>query len=640
MRVLLAAAPHRDTFGYSMPPPGLLRLGGELERAGVHVELCDLAHELAAGRLPHDDELAASACELILARGPFAVVGVSVMGATLPIALLVLAEIKRRSPRTTTWLGGPGVGGIEELLVERFEQIDVVARGEGEATVRELVAAHERGATPQGIAGITWRDGDGRSRREPDRAPIEDMASLPPQAWHLLPSIADYKRVTGGADGLVAIDSGRGCVYDCSFCTIGRYWSRRSRTLPAKRLVEEVLALRDMPAAKSAYLCHDLFGANRGQAVAFCDALIERGSPVPFEVRARADHLDLDLLLRMRRAGGYRVLIGVESADAAVREMSHKGLRRGTDMLRVVDDCARAGITPILSLILGLPGEDESALEKSLDLCAVASLRAGVNVSLHLVNPEPGSAFGDEFAAQARPVDGIPPDMALGAGETRPERALIAAHPDLFSTFALLPGDDAHRRELHVVATELPEILMRYPRTFALLRERADGTRTGALETFRAWKAGGRSFESHVARAGGEAARAMLAFEQALVRAAARGAVAQAGAGVRVRAEIVASRFDLPAIADGLRAGEVRGRAPQDTLLAVVPHHAATTLASVTTSRITRDVASLLGALDGSRTRDELERASPGFGPVLDRFRELGLVEFSAVPDAAEIVHS
>lgn len=637
MRVLLVAAPHRDTFGYSMPPPGLLRLGGELERAGVHVELCDQAHELAAGRLPHDETLAQSACAMILARGEFTVVGLSVMGATLPIALLILEQLKRAIPRTTTWLGGPGVGGIEELLIERFPHVDVVARGEGEVTVRELVEATERGATPAGIAGITWRDVDGRARREADRAPIEDMASLPPQAWHLLPSIADYKRVTGGVDGLVAIDSGRGCVYDCSFCTIGRYWSRRSRTLPARRLVEEVLALRAMPAASSAYLCHDLFGANRGQAVAFCDALIARGSPVPFEVRARADHLDLDLLERMNKAGGYRVLIGVESADEAVRERSHKGLRRGTDVLRVVDDCARAGVTPILSLILGLPGEDESALEKSLDVCAAASLRAGVNVSLHLVNPEPGSGFGDEFAAEARPVDGIPPDMALGAGETAAERALIAAHPDLFSTFALLPGDDARRRELHRIATELPEILMRYPRTFALLRERADGARAGALELFRAWKASERSFESFVARTGSEVARDMLAFEQALVRAAARGDTGTSE-GVRVRAEIVAARFDLPAIADGLRAGLEAARAPRETLLAVVPRRSVTPLASVSTSRITRDVAGVLRALDGTRTRDELERASPGFGAVLDRFRELGLVAFHTAPHAAEIV--
>ena len=44
--------------------------------------------------------------------------------------------------------------------------------------------------------------------------------------------------VAGEEEGLVPIDSGRGCVYDCSFCTIGRFWNRRSRELPVQRLVE------------------------------------------------------------------------------------------------------------------------------------------------------------------------------------------------------------------------------------------------------------------------------------------------------------------------------------------------------------------------------------------------------------------
>ena len=46
---LIASAPHEDTFGYSMPPPGLLRLGGELRRRGLPVALDDLAFRLAAG---------------------------------------------------------------------------------------------------------------------------------------------------------------------------------------------------------------------------------------------------------------------------------------------------------------------------------------------------------------------------------------------------------------------------------------------------------------------------------------------------------------------------------------------------------------------------------------------------------------
>ncbi|MBL8857952.1 MAG: cobalamin-dependent protein [Planctomycetes bacterium] len=640
MRVLFVAAPHRDTFGYSMPPPGLLRLGGAFEREGLEIALLDLAYELSSGALPHDDRLAEAACERIVARGTFEVVGMSVMGATLPIALLILQRLRARCPGTRTWIGGPGTTGIDEHLIARFPCVDVVVRGEGEVTALELAAACAAGREPAGVAGITWRAADGTPRREADRAPIEDMAALPEYAWHLLPAIAEYKRVTGSADGLVALDSGRGCVYDCSFCTIGRYWSRRSRTLPAARLAEEISALQIMPGAKSAYLCHDLFGANRGQAVAFCNDLIARGSPVPFEVRARADHLDFELLQLMHRAGGYRVLIGVESADAAVRERSHKGLRRGTDMLQVVADCARAGITPILSLILGLPGETEAALEASLDLCARACLHAGVNVSLHLVNPEPGSAFGAEFGADARAVAGIPPDMAIGAGETAAERELIAAHPDLFTTFALLPGDVDHLRYLHAIAVELPEILMRYPRTFALLREEGAGATASATGLYRAWKAHGRSFEAFAAARGDDLVRDMLRWEQALTRAAVRGVPPHADGRVMVAAEMIEVGFDLPAVARGLTAGERTHREPAVTLLAITPLVSGSPMSAAATLRIAPDVGELLSRIDGAESAAALERAHPGIAPVLNRFAASGLITFERDDRAQEIAAS
>ena len=79
--------------------------------------------------------------------------------------------------------------------------------------------------------------------------------------------------------------------------------------------------------------------------------MIDAGSPVPWEARARADHIDPELAALMRRAGGYRVLLGVESADAGVRRKNQKGMRDDIDLVAAVDAAADAGITPILSLI-------------------------------------------------------------------------------------------------------------------------------------------------------------------------------------------------------------------------------------------------------------------------------------------------
>ena len=530
MRILVCSAPHADTFGYSMPPPGLLRLGGFLRARGFEVVLDDLAYRLGAGDLPGDDRLAEAAAAWIgRSLTPGTVLGLSTMGATMPIALRIAEHVREAFPGVPILFGGPGVQGVDEALVARFECVDGVLRGEGETALVELLG---RGLPLQflGVEGFTWRDEHGRVRREAERAPMGNLSDVEAPAWDLLPPLSAYKSVTGAEDGLVPIDSGRGCAFDCSFCTIGRYWKRRSRTLPAGRIADEIESLRTMPGARQAYLCHDIFGADKRHAMAFCREMEERRAQdraLPFEVRARLDHLDDDLVRAMSDAGCYRVLVGIETASPRVRARANKdfGQMSNRELLRRVRFLSDQGITPILSLILGLPGEEREDLSATLDFIADAAAQTGTGgaqISLHMVNPQPGCGLGEELGAQSRPVDGIPPDMALGAGLTTPERELIAAHPDIFSSWALLPppsGDVAEHHRLHAITKELPELLMRYPQTHAALRSL---TGSNSLELFEERAAARLSFEGQARLANHPAIDALLAWEQAKVRAVAR----------------------------------------------------------------------------------------------------------------------
>jgi hypothetical protein len=613
VRILIASSPHADTFGYSMPPPGVLRLGGSLRAEGWDVRLLDLAHELAAGHLGSecvlDQGSLSAAADRILAEAP-EVVGLSTMGATLPAALVITRLLHERAPHLHLHLGGPGVGEIEERVLERFGWIDLIVRGEGEDTLHEVLQRLDRGQSLQGVSGITWRDPKDQILREADRRPLLDMNSVAPYAWDLLPDLARYKEVTGEADGLVPVDSGRGCSYDCSFCSIGRYWNRRSRTLPVDKLVEEVLALKDMPAAKNAYLCHDLFGADRQHALAFCARMTELGAPVPWECRARSDHMDADLLLAMGAAGGYRVLLGVESAAPEVRAANAKNMAADTDVLQLVENCAAAGVTPILSFILGLPGEGDDELAASLDLCADASLRTGVNLSLHLANPQPNCALGEDYNPDAVALEGIAPDMAWGAGDSEPERELIRAHPDLFSTWHLLALPEDRLRSLSRMAEELPEVLERYPRTFCLLR-RVRGE--NALELWQAWDESGRSFEGLARMTRHPLVDETLAWEQALVS--------------RIPT-VLNTEHDLSKLTSALREGTDLPAGQGEHYFAITPIDGP--LPATRTSRVSHDVAHLLAELKGETSFDSLTRSRPELVQAARHLTDAGLLTLTS----------
>ena len=621
MRVLIASAPHADTFGYSMPPPGLLRLGGALEAAGHEPLLEDLAFRQAEGSLGSGDHIFQKAAELLDAQGPIDMLGLSVMGATLPAALLIAEQFRALKPTTPIVLGGPGASAIDVALLERFKAIDVVVRGEGERTLPNMLRRMAEGSDLVGVAGITRRDLDGRVIVEADQPLIGDLNELPAPAWHLVEPLRAYKEISGEDEGLVPIDSGRGCSYDCSFCSIGRYWNRRSRCLPSKRLVDEVLQATSQAGARQAYLCHDLFGANRKQALAFCEEMKKRGNGTPWECRARVDHLDLELLQAMAHAGCYRVLLGIESADPLVRRANNKNTPEDLDPLVVLDDCATAKITPILSFILGLPGEDSAALALSLDMASDAALRAGVNLSFHLVNPQPGCELGVEFQGRTRREEGIPPDMALGAGDSPAEQILIEAHPDLFSTWHQLPHPEEHMKELARIARKLPLLLQRHARTFALLRSHIG---LDSLALFRAWRAAGRSFSGFVRSQADPLLDDVLAWEEAQIRQAQEPIHSTPGAfhpdsRPIPAGELLTVNHDLSSLGPNC----LRPNADPTHMLV---QRSPGTLASTRTLKVTDDIARVLETLTGIKTTGELESKHPGLQQTIQQLADVGLV--------------
>lgn len=210
MRVALVNAPLKSAVcdfgvGHQMPL-GLLMTGGPLLRAGFDVTLIDAAREHLPPRAIADrvDALDAD------------VVMISHPGATTshPATMHTLAAIKARRPHVTTVYGGVFASYQDREILEHCPQVDVIVRGEGEATALELVEALDRGEGVQGVTGITWRCED-EPVRNPSRPAIEDLDAWP-IGWELIEDWDAYRAF--GLGRAAVVQWSRGCPHTCTYC--------------------------------------------------------------------------------------------------------------------------------------------------------------------------------------------------------------------------------------------------------------------------------------------------------------------------------------------------------------------------------------------------------------------------------------
>ncbi|HEV3144441.1 MAG TPA: radical SAM protein [Gemmataceae bacterium] len=357
MRILLINPPYQTLtsnvgVGHQVPL-GLLMVGGALLDTGHEVRLLD-----AEGR-----RLTMRA--ILSAIGQFKpdLVMTGHAGSTPahPICLELLRTIRAGFPNTFTVYGGvyPSYHAREILLLE--PAVDVIVRGEGEATTVELVEALQasRDGNDLGrVAGIACRCGS-EVVVTPERPPISDL-DVYRVGWELIEDWSLYGCFGLGRAAIVQFS--RGCPHRCTYCGQHGFWVRWRYRDPVK-LADEIEWLYRRHNVRFHTLADENPTTLRDVWQAFLEELASRQLPVHFFATIRATDIvrDADLLPLYRRAGILYILMGIESTDGAVLRQINKGSTPAHD----VEACRllrQHGIFSVLGHIVGFGEETTAAL--------------------------------------------------------------------------------------------------------------------------------------------------------------------------------------------------------------------------------------------------------------------------------------
>jgi radical SAM superfamily enzyme YgiQ (UPF0313 family) len=414
------------------PHLGLLSLAAVAQREGHEVAIYDPKREVRFGRHAYDRNFYANAAEDILHHAPDAV-GFTTLGCSFLFAVRVAEIIKNRRPFLPVLLGGPHATMLDRQILAAYGQFDIVVRHEAEETLPPLLAALDRRAF-DAISGITWRAGK-EIKSTPGMPKIDDLDQLPRLPYDLYP-VREL-----GLD-LMRVEAGRGCPFECTFCSTSSFFQRSYRLKSPQRLVSEMDFLHEQYGAEEFKLDHDLFTVDRRKVRAFCEAVQDRR--YRWRVSARTDCVDEQLLEEMALAGCIGLYFGIETGSQRMQRIAQKRLKL-SEIDGILDVAQSLGIESTTSFITGYPEEQREDHAATLDMLGKCFQRPQELClpQLHILVPEPGTPMFSRHR-QSLSYDAYATRFnarLLSDGDA----AHIRDHPDLFSTYYYYPMQEMPR---------------------------------------------------------------------------------------------------------------------------------------------------------------------------------------------------
>jgi radical SAM superfamily enzyme YgiQ (UPF0313 family) len=320
-------------------------------------------------------------------------------GGAVPLVRFIetMALLKEHSPQAMTILGGLGASAMAKEILTLSPQVDYILLGEAEITLAELLAElqHARPDVAE-ISGLAYRNGS-KIRLTAPRPRITDLDTLPMPAYDLLPMdrYVGFSRIEHYSEAVTS----RGCEGACNFCyEWGLIDPRRSgdfflhRTRSGKLVAEEMELLNKSYGIKALNFLDDDFNSDRQKMLDLLDELEKRHLDIQWFFMGRARNLirDADLVQRMRKAGCYQVLFGIEAGTDEELANIHKSKERYTvaDLKELVQLLRRNDIATVGTYLSGFWEDDAEKIKHRVRVVDEIDPDMGV---LMLLTPLPGS---------------------------------------------------------------------------------------------------------------------------------------------------------------------------------------------------------------------------------------------------------
>jgi hypothetical protein len=328
---------------------------------------------------------------LFASRGNFGLVGlVGVQSNQYPRALDIARPLRAAGLQVA--IGGFHVSGCLSMLDGRAVGLDA-CRDMGVA----MFAGEAEGRFDQVL-----RDA-AANRLEPLYDFMKDLPDIGGSPVPFLP-----KRYVARTLGLSAsFDAGRGCPYQCSFCTIINVQGRKSRFRSADD-VEQLVRANWAQGIHKFFITDDNFARNERWEAIF-DRLIElrEREGIPLGLMIQVDtlcHKIENFIGKAKRAGVTRVFIGLENINPDNLAGAKKRQNKITEYRAMLLAWKAQGIITLAGYILGFPADTRASIRR--DIAIIQKELPLDIIEFFILTPLPGSEDHQALWRSGAALDG------------------------------------------------------------------------------------------------------------------------------------------------------------------------------------------------------------------------------------------
>ncbi|MFH1519974.1 MAG: cobalamin-dependent protein [Candidatus Omnitrophota bacterium] len=324
-------------------------------------------------------------------------VGFSTFTTSINNAFNFASAIKEVNKSTKVIMGGMHASALPEDVL-RHEEVDIVVKGEGEETTLELLRVLENGGNLRNIKGIVYKD-SGQIINNPDRELIKGIDSLPLPAYELLPMEKYYlpasRRMGTGRAG--SIITGRGCPYQCTFCSRSIF-GKKIRLRSPESVVKEIKHLVINYKIKEFLIWDDVFTIDQKRAIEICRLIRKNKLNIIWSCSSRVDCISDKLFQELSLAGCREILLGAESGSQIILD----SFRKDTTLAQIEESvrlCKKHNMLAFCTFVLGSSAETKETLAETLRFVKKIDPHYAI---FCLLAPLPGSQLFNEAVASGK----------------------------------------------------------------------------------------------------------------------------------------------------------------------------------------------------------------------------------------------